>query len=198
MVYGHVRVSTKDQNAARQISALMNEGVDEKNLFVDRKSGKDFQRKRYQSLLRKIKPGGVIFIKELDCLGRNYTEIIENWRLITVEKQTDIVVLDMPLLDTRKRGNDLTGRFIDDLVLEIPFLMSPKRNVGTFVSGRRKGLPPQRRETFISGTPVFYCRKIFRRLSAGGVSTSFPLSRLCNCWAREEAISLNIYKEQNL
>ena len=119
MVYGHVRVSTKDQNAARQISALMNEGVDEKNLFVDRKSGKDFQRKRYQSLLRKIKPGDVIFIKELDCLGRNYTEIIENWRLITVEKQTDIVVLDMPLLDTRKRGNDLTGRFIDDLVLQI-------------------------------------------------------------------------------
>lgn len=119
MVYGYVRVSTKDQNAARQISALMNEGVDEKNLFVDRKSGKDFQRKRYQSLLRKIKPGDVIFIKELDRLGRNYTEIIENWRLITVEKQTDIVVLDMPLLDTRKRGNDLTGRFIDDLVLQI-------------------------------------------------------------------------------
>ena len=111
MVYGYVRVSTKDQNAARQISALVNEGVDEKNLFVDRKSGKDFQRKRYQSLLRKIKPGDVIFIKELDRLGRNYTEIIENWRLITVEKQTDIVVLDMPLLDTRKRGNDLTGRF---------------------------------------------------------------------------------------
>lgn len=119
MVYGYVRVSTKDQNAARQISALMNESVDEKDLFVDRKSGKDFQRKRYQSLLRKIKPGDVIFIKELDCLGRNYTEIIENWRLITVEKQTDIVVLDMPLLDTRKRGNDLTGRFIADLVLQI-------------------------------------------------------------------------------
>ena len=72
MIYGYVRVSTKDQNAARQISALMNEGVDEKNLFVDRKSGKDFQRKRYQSLLRKIKPGDVIFIKELDRLGRNY------------------------------------------------------------------------------------------------------------------------------
>ena len=89
MIYGFVRVSTKDQNAARQISALMNEGVDEKNLFVDRKSGKDFQRKRYQSLLRKIKPGDVIFIKELDRLGRNYTEIIENWRLITLEKQTD-------------------------------------------------------------------------------------------------------------
>lgn len=92
MIYGYVRVSTKDQNAARQISALMNEGVDEKNLFVDRKSGKDFQRKRYQSLLRKIKPGDVIFIKELDRLGRNYTEIIENWRLITVEKQTDEMV----------------------------------------------------------------------------------------------------------
>ena len=119
MVYGYVRVSTKDQNAARQISALVSEGVDEKNLFVDRKSGKDFQRKRYQSLFRKIKPGDVIFIKELDRLGRNYTEIIENWRLITVEKQTDIVVLDMPLLDTRKRRNDLTGRFIADLVLQI-------------------------------------------------------------------------------
>ena len=119
MIYGYVRVSTKDQNTVRQISALMNEGIDEKNLFVDRQSGKNFQRKRYQSLLRKIKPGDVIFIKELDRLGRNYAEIIENWRLITVEKQTDIVVLDMPLLDTRKRGNDLTGRFIADLVLQI-------------------------------------------------------------------------------
>ena len=118
MVYGYVRVSTKDQNAARQISALMNEGVDEKNLFVDRKSGKDFQRKRYQSLLRKIKPGDVIFIKELDRLGRNYTEIIENWRLITVEKQTDIVVLDMPLLDTRQ-SRDLTGTLIADIVLQL-------------------------------------------------------------------------------
>lgn len=119
MMYGYVRVSTKEQNTARQMNALLREGVETKNIFIDQQSGKDFQRKKYRSLLRKVKPGDVIFIKELDRLGRNYAEIIENWRLITVDKQADIVVLDMPLLDTRKRGNDLTGRFIADLVLQI-------------------------------------------------------------------------------
>ena len=119
MVYGYVRVSTKEQNVARQIQALLSEGIEEKNNYIDRQSGKDFKRKRYQALLRKLKPGDVLMVKELDRLGRNYCEIIENWRLITIEKRVDMVVLDIPMLDTRRKGDDLTGRLIADLVLQI-------------------------------------------------------------------------------
>lgn len=119
MVYGYVRVSTKEQNVARQIQALLSEGIEEKNIYIDRQSGKDFKRKRYQALLRKLKPGDVLMVKELDRLGRNYCEIIENWRLITMEKRVDMVVLDIPMLDTRRKGDDLTGRLIADLVLQI-------------------------------------------------------------------------------
>lgn len=119
MIYGYVRVSTKEQNTERQIRALLAEGVEKKNLYVDHQSGKDFKRQKYQILLRKLKPGDVLMVKELDRLGRNYNEIIENWRLITADKRADIVVLDMPMLDTRSKGDDLTGRFIADLVLQI-------------------------------------------------------------------------------
>ena len=119
MVYGYVRVSTKEQNVARQIQALLSEGIEEKNIYIDRQSGKDYKRKRYQALLRKLKPGDVLMVKELDRLGRNYCEIIENWRLITMEKRVDMVVLDIPMLDTRRKGDDLTGRLIADLVLQI-------------------------------------------------------------------------------
>ena len=119
MVYGYVRVSTKEQNVARQIQALLSEGIEEKNIYIDRQSGKDFKRKRYQALLRKLKPGDVLMVKELDRLGRNYCEIIENWRLITMENRVDMVVLDIPMLDTRRKGDDLTGRLIADLVLQI-------------------------------------------------------------------------------
>lgn len=119
MVYGYVRVSTKEQNIERQIRALMAEGVDGKNIYIDRQSGKDFKRKKYQTMLRKLKPGDVLMVKELDRLGRNYSEILENWRLITVEKHVDIVVLDMLMLDTRRKGDDLTGRLIANLVLQI-------------------------------------------------------------------------------
>ena len=117
-VYGYVRVSTKEQNEARQVIAMHEFGVDEQNIFVEKQSGKDFNRPQYKRLLRKIKAGDTLVIKSIDRLGRNYDEIIEQWRIITKDKQAAIVVLDMPLLDTRQ-GRDLTGTLIADIVLQL-------------------------------------------------------------------------------
>ena len=118
-MYGYVRVSSRDQNEARQLVALCEYGVAETDLFIDKQSGKDFNRPQYRRMLRRLKPEDVIVIKSIDRLGRNYDEILSQWRLLTKEKRTDIVVLDMPLLDTRQRERDLTGTFIADLVLQI-------------------------------------------------------------------------------
>ena len=108
MDYGYIRVSTKEQNEDRQVIALQDAGVDEKRLIIDKVSGKDFDRPGYRKLLRKIKPGDTLFIKSIDRLGRNYKEILEQWRIITKEKGVSIVVLDKPLLDTRNQ-QDLIG-----------------------------------------------------------------------------------------
>ncbi|HAP21023.1 MAG TPA: resolvase [Lachnospiraceae bacterium] len=118
-IYGYVRVSTKEQNEDRQLIALREFPVLVNNIYMDKLSGKDFNRPQYRKLLRKIRPGDIVVIKSIDRLGRNYEEILMQWRIITKEKQVDVVVLDMPLLDTRKSGNDLTGTFVADLVLQI-------------------------------------------------------------------------------
>lgn len=117
-LYGYIRVSTKDQNEDRQKLAMFDFGVSEKNLYMDKQSGKDFERPGYQKLMRKIKPGDTLVIKSIDRLGRNYEEILEQWRTITRDKKAAIVVLDMPLLDTRQ-GRDLTGTLIADIVLQL-------------------------------------------------------------------------------
>ena len=116
--YGYVRVSTKDQNEARQMIAMREFGIDEKHIFLDKQSGKDFNRPQYRKLIRKLKKGDTLVIKSIDRLGRNYDEIIEQWRIITKEKEVAIVVLDMPLLDTRQ-GRSLTGTLIADIVLQL-------------------------------------------------------------------------------
>ena len=116
--YGYVRVSTKEQNEARQMIAMQEFGIEEKHIFLDKQSGKDFNRPKYQKLIRKLKKGDTLVIKSIDRLGRNYDEIIEQWRIITKEKEAAIVVLDMPLLDTRQ-GHDLTGTLIADIVLQL-------------------------------------------------------------------------------
>lgn len=118
MVYGYVRVSAKDQNEDRQIIAMREVGVSEKNIYMDKQSGKDFKRKQYKRLVRKVKKDDLLYIKSIDRLGRNYEEIIEQWRHLTKEKRIDIIVLDMPLLDTR-RGKDLMGTFLSDIVLQV-------------------------------------------------------------------------------
>ena len=118
MEYGYVRVSTKEQNEQRQMIALREFGIEEKRIFIDKQSGKDFERVNYKRLLRKIKSGDTLVVKSIDRLGRNYDEILEQWRIITKEKQVAIVVLDMPLLDTRQ-NRDLTGTLIADIVLQL-------------------------------------------------------------------------------
>lgn len=116
--YGYVRVSSREQNDERQRAAMAEFGVPENCVYSDKQSGKDFERPMYQRMMRKIKPGDTLVIKSIDRLGRNYSEILEQWRVITKEKQADVVVLDMPLLDTR-RGRDLTGVLIADIVLQL-------------------------------------------------------------------------------
>lgn len=117
-IFGYARVSTKEQREDRQLDALMALRIDPRHIYVDKQSGKDFERPMYQKLLRRLKKDDLLYIKSIDRLGRDYREILEQWRILTKEKQVDIVVLDMPLLDTR-RGKDLMGTFLSDIVLQI-------------------------------------------------------------------------------
>ena len=117
-IYGYVRVSTREQNEDRQLIALREVGVEERNIFLDKQSGKDFERPQYRKLLRKLKRDDLLYIKSIDRLGRNYEEILQQWRLLTKDRGIDSVVLDMPLLDTR-RGKDLMGTFLSDIVLQV-------------------------------------------------------------------------------
>ena len=118
MIYGYIRVSTREQNEDRQLIALREMAVPEANLFIDKQSGKDFDRPQYQRLVRRLRPGDLLCVQSIDRLGRNYEEVREQWRVLTKEKRVDIRVLDMPLLDTRQ-GKDLMDTFIADLVLQI-------------------------------------------------------------------------------
>ena len=117
-IYGYVRVSTREQNEDRQMLALGEMSIPEENIYMDKLSGKDFHRPMYQKLLKRLRAGTLLYIKSIDRLGRNYEEILEQWRIITKDKKADIVVLDMPLLDTR-RGKDLMGTFLSDIVLQV-------------------------------------------------------------------------------
>ena len=116
--YGYIRVSAKDQNEERQLIALKELDVNLDRIFMDKQSGKDFQRPQYKKMVRELKKKDLLYIKSIDRLGRDYMEILEQWRILTKEKEIDIVVLDMPLLDTR-RGKDLIGTFLSDIVLQI-------------------------------------------------------------------------------
>ena len=117
-VYGYVRVSSKDQNEDRQVITMRDMQIPEENIFIDKQSGKDFNRPQYKRLLRKVKENDLIYIKSIDRLGRNYGEILEQWKIITKDKGVDLYVIDMPILDTRREKN-LLGTFISDLVLTL-------------------------------------------------------------------------------
>lgn len=119
MNYGYARVSTNNQHIDRQIDELHKVGLMDYQIFVDKESGKDFNRTNYKKLLRKLKSGDILFIKSIDRLGRNYNMILDEWRILTKEKSIDIVVIDMPLLDTRIEGKNLVGKFIADVVLQV-------------------------------------------------------------------------------
>lgn len=117
--YAYIRVSSKDQNIDRQVDAMSDIGIDYNNMFIDKQSGKDFNRKAYKKLIKRLREEDIVYIKSIDRLGRDYEEILEQWRLITKKKRADIVVLDFPLLNTANQVNGITGKFISDLVLQI-------------------------------------------------------------------------------
>lgn len=117
-IYGYARVSTKEQNEARQLTALREMGIPSENVYLDKQSGADFERVQYRRMLRRLGPGDTLIVKSIDRLGRSYTEILEQWRIITKSKRAAIVILDMPLLDTRQ-NRDLTGQLIADIVLQL-------------------------------------------------------------------------------
>lgn len=117
-VYGYIRVSSKDQNEDRQIRAMSEVCVPERNIFLDKESGKDFERPMYRKMLRKLRKDDLVYIKSIDRLGRNYRDVMDQWQYLTRVKQVDIVVIEMPLLDTR-RGKDLLGSFLSDIVLQV-------------------------------------------------------------------------------
>lgn len=119
MKYGYVRVSTKEQNIDRQLVEMYAQGLNDRTIFIDKQSGKDFERDKYQKLKEKLKSGDLLIIKSIDRLGRNYDMIIDEWRTLVNDMNVDIQVLDMPLLDTRTEGKNLVGKFISDIVLQI-------------------------------------------------------------------------------
>ena len=141
LIYGYIRVSTRDQNEDRQVIALREMAVPEGNIYMDKQSGKDFQRPQYRKLVRHLKKDDLLYIKSIDRLGRNYKEILEQWRILTKEKGVDIAVLDMPLLDTR-RGKDLMGTFLSDIVLQV--LSFVAENERTNSRGRQRASRQQR------------------------------------------------------
>lgn len=162
--YGYIRISSKDQNPEKQYIALEAVGIDDKNIFMDKISGKNFDRPQYQRLIKKLKKGDGLVIKSIDRLGRNYSEILEQWRIITNVKMADIQVLDMPLLDTTSRHENLTGVFISDRVLQIlAYVAETERSFirqrqaegiaaakkrGVKFGGKRVGLPEEFEEYY--------------------------------------------------
>ena len=117
--YAYIRVSSREQNVARQVEAMKQQGISKEKMYIDKQSGKNFDRPQYKKLMKKLCENDILYVKSIDRLGRNYDEIIEQWRYLTKKKKMDIVVLDFPLLDTRQQIHGLTGKFIADLVLQI-------------------------------------------------------------------------------
>ena len=180
--YGYVRVSSRDQNEARQLVAMKEFGVPDDNIFMDKQSGKDFNRPSYTRLMKKLKPGDVLVVKSIDRLGRNYDEILEQWRIITKEKQTAIVVLDMPLLDTRS-NRDLTGTLIADIVLQLSSSLSDRVRPRSTISERASSVSTEPYVNSITGRGDSSFGMVMRSngmkwYAASRCSHHFPLNRI--------------------
>lgn len=179
--YGYVRVSTQDQNEDRQISAMLHAGLKASDIFTDKQSGKDFNRPEYIKMLEKLKKGDLLYILSIDRLGRNYEEIQQQWRILTKDIGADIVVIDMPLLDTRKE-RDLMGTFIADLVLQILSFAAQterenirSRQIQGIAAARARGVIFGRPKADVPGT----FEKIVKRWESGLITTSEALKE-CN------------------
>ena len=160
--YGYVRVSTREKNEDRQMIALNSAEVPKQNIYVDKQSGKDFNRPMYRKLLRRLRQDDLLYIKSIDRLGRNYGEVLEQWRILTKEKKVDIVVLDMPLLDTR-RGKDLVGTFLSDIVLQV--LSFVAENERTTIRQRQaEGIAAAKARGVKFGRPARPCPDNFKKV----------------------------------
>ena len=196
--YGYMRVSSKDQNEDRQRIALLTFGINEKRIFLDKQSGKDFQRTEYQRLLKKIKPGDVLVVGSIDRLGRNYEEFLEQWRMITRIKKAEIVVLDMPLLDTRT-DNDLTGTLIADIVLQLLSYVAQterefirKRQAEGIAAAQARGVvfgrrPKEKPENFNSVFALWQQEQLSARQAAAQLSVNYKTFLK---WARSSTPSI--------
>ena len=180
-IYGYVRVSSTDQNEDRQLVAMIDASIPQKNIYTDKQSGKDFERPQYKKLVRRLKAGDLLYILSIDRLGRNYEDIQKQWRILTKEIGVDICVIDMPLLDTRN-GKDLMGTFIADLVLQILSFVAQnerenirKRQAQGIAAAKAKGVKFGRPETPI---PEDF-QRIIRDWDKGKISTAQAL-QLCN------------------
>lgn len=194
-LFGYLRVSSKEQNEARQKEALIEFGIPEENLFTDKQTGKDFNRPAYKRLLRKLRPNDTLVVKSIDRFGRNYKEILEQWRVITQVKQVAVVVLDMPLLDTRNK-NDLTGTLLANLSLELLSYVAQierdfihQRQAEGIVAAKRRGVkfgrPPMKRTAQFERL-----RSAWRedRISARQAAKELQISHVTFLrWAREES-----------
>ena len=180
-IYGYVRVSSKDQNEGRQMIAMKESNVPEHNIYVDKQSGKNFNRPRYKALVKKLRENDLLYIKSIDRLGRNYGEVLEQWRILTKEKKVDIVVMDMPLLDTR-RGKDLMGTFIADLVLQLLSFISENERK-TIKQRQREGIEAAKQRGVRFGRPQKPLPENFEQLYslwAAKKMSAAEIARQCN------------------
>ncbi|MCL1884629.1 MAG: recombinase family protein [Defluviitaleaceae bacterium] len=193
-MYGYVRVSTKEQNEDRQVIALREFGVPDAGIVIEKVSGKDFNRVEYRKLLERLKPGDTLVIKSIDRLGRDYEEIIEHWRIITKEIAAAIVVVDMPLLDTRQKKRDLTSSLVSDLVLQILSYVAEversfthQRQAEGIAAAKAKGVkfgrpPRERPELFGPIHELWQCGEISAREAARRLGITHPTFR---AWAAD-------------
>lgn len=173
-MFGYIRVSSTDQNENRQVDALMQVGVPRKNLYLDKQSGKDFDRPQYRRLLKRIKKGDLLYILSIDRLDRNYEEIQRQWRILTKDIGVDICVIDMPLLDTR-RGQDLMGSFISDLVLQIlSFVAQNERE--NIRKRQAEGIAAAKARGIQFGRPVVNVPQDFPKIIEAWESKQLPFS----------------------
>lgn len=190
-VYGYIRVSTREQNEARQKIALRSFPVPEENIYMDKMSGKDFERDAYQELVRKLERGDLLVIQSIDRLGRNYEEILDQWRILTRIRQVDIVVLDMPLLDTRKKGDDLTGTFVADLVLQILSYVaqSERENIR---KRQAEGIAAAKARGVHFGNPGKPVRRLLRRRWRNGGARRSDCRKRWNIWGLAAVIFIDM------
>lgn len=193
--YGYIRVSTKEQNEDRQIMALMDLDIPTGNIFMDKQSGKDFDRPHYKKMINELKKDDLLYVKSIDRLGRNYSEILEQWRILTKEKGVDIVVLEMPMLDTR-RGKDLMGTFLSDIVLQVlSFVAENERS--NIRQRQAEGIAAAKARGVRFGRPKKKLPDNFNYLVQSWEKKQLPLSRILEICEMSETTFYRRIKEVN-